>query len=449
MKLTFKGGVHPPEFKEITENCAVNTPALPKEVDMLMSQHIGAICVPTVKKKQHIEVGEVIGDSEAFVSAKVHSSVSGTVKDIALRSHPVLGRVQAVVIDTDEDCQAKQPADQDIFEKLDIEKISPETILKSITDSGIVGMGGAGFPTSVKTIPNPKQPKDILIINACECEPYITCDYRVMLEWTEQFIAGVRLLKKASGCKDCIIAIEDNKPQASKLIAEKVVKYEGIRVAVVMTKYPQGGERQLINSVLGKVMPTGKIPPMEGIVVCNVSTVAAIAQAVATQSPLTHRIVTVSGKGIQNPGNYYLPIGIKVEDILEIAGGLKENTVKIVLGGPMMGFAIGDLATPTTKTTGSVLALTKEEIGKTKLLAKETPCIRCGRCLDVCPEKLNPTKIAHAVKANRLDSAMQNYISACMECGSCSYVCPANIPLTGYIKTGKILIARKNKNMPA
>jgi electron transport complex protein RnfC len=315
-------------------------------------------------------------------------------------------------------------------------------------ESGLVGMGGAGFPTKVKALPNPKMPKEVMIVNACECEPYITCDYRVMIEWTDQFIAGVRMMKKATGCDKCYIGIEDNKPKAIEILKDKVSNLENIEVTVVKTKYPQGGERQLISAVLNRIVPTGQIPPMAGIVVCNVSTAAALAEAVVTSAPLTYRAVTVSGSGVKNPGNFYVPLGTSAQELIEHAGGLTDEAVKIVLGGPMMGFAIGDMTTPTTKTTGSILALTPKEIGKAKFNKIETACIRCGRCLDVCPEGINPTKIAHAVKAQRIDVAEDNYISACMECGSCSYICPANIELTGHIKTGKILIARKKKNMP-
>ena len=450
MKFSFKGGVHPPEGKELTENIPISPiAAAPKQVAILMSQHIGAICNPTVAKKDRVAIGDVLGDSEAFVSAKLHSPVNGVVKEISYRSHPVLGRVEAVIIDVDEDCPIKQPPSQDIFEKSDIDSFTAERIVELMGNCGIVGMGGAGFPTKVKAIPNPKMPKEVLLINACECEPYITCDYRVMLEWTKQFIFGVRLMKKASGCKKCYIGIEDNKPKAIKIIEDAVKGFEDIEVRVLKTKYPQGGERQLINAMLGKIIPTGQIPPMAGIMVCNVATAAALAESAITNQPLTHRAITVSGGGIKNPSNFYAPIGMNVAELIELAGGLKDDAVKVVMGGPMMGFAIGDMTTPTTKTTGSILALTPKEIGKAKFNNIQTACIRCGRCIDVCPERLNPTKIAHAVKAGKLDIAENYYLSGCMECGSCSYVCPANIELTGYVKTGKILLARQKKDLPA
>jgi electron transport complex protein RnfC len=291
-------------------------------------------------------------------------------------------------------------------------------------------MGGAGFPTRVKIEPNPRLEKEILIVNGCECEPYITCDYRLMLEWTNQVLAGIKLARKASGCKKVFIGIEDNKPEAIEVMSAAVAKMldnDGIKVIRVKTKYPQGGERQLIRSILKRYVPTGGIPPMIGVVVVNVATAAAIAEAMVLNSPLTHRVVTMTGQGLKNVGNYYTAIGTPVSDLIEMCGGFKEEAAK---------------------TTGSVTVLTEEQIGAAKFEGRQTPCIRCGRCLEACPENLNPTRIAHAVKHNLLDLAEQYYINACIECGCCSYVCPANIEITGYIKTGKIFLARQKKKMP-
>jgi electron transport complex protein RnfC len=312
-------------------------------------------------------------------------------------------------------------------------------------------MGGAGFPTRVKIEPNPQMPKDILIVNGCECEPYITCDYRLMLERSDQIIAGVKLARRASGCSRVFVGIEDNKPEAIEAISAAISRSrhsDGIRVVPVKTKYPQGGERQLVKAILNRNVPTGGIPPMIGVVVLNVATAAAIAEAVLADLPLTHRVVTVTGEAIAKPGNYNVAIGTSVGRLIEFCGGVTQKSAKVVLGGPMMGIAVADLETPVTKTTNAITVLTKEQIGRAKFARRQTPCIRCGRCLAACPENLSPTKIAHAVKSNLLDVAESYYINACTECGCCSYVCPAKIELTGYIKTGKIFLARQKKMMP-
>ena len=446
---SFPGGVHPPEKKSLTLESKIHAGFTPKEVAVMLSQHIGAICRPLVRKGNLVQAGQKIGDCEAFVSAPVHSPVTGKVKEIALRPHAVIGRSPAIIIETLPDNPARRGCFQ-ITEKFDIDKYSVEKICEAVREAGIVGMGGAGFPTRVKIEPNPRLPKTTMIVNGCECEPYITCDYRVMLEWTKQVIIGIKLAQKASGCSKVIIGIEDNKPQAIEMMESVLEELGsgGIKIIPLKTKYPQGGERQLIRSILQRVVPTGGIPPMIGVLVLNVATCAAIAEAVVAGLPLTHRVVTVTGESIAEPGNYYVPIGTSVETLIEMCGGVAQKSARVILGGPMMGNAIADLKTPTTKTTGAITIITKEQMGLAKFEKRQTACIRCGRCLEVCPENLNPTKIAHAVKNNLLDVAQKYYMSACIECGCCSYICPANIELTGYIKTGKIFLARKKKKVP-
>lgn len=448
--FTFPGGVHPPERKHFTENRPIEVVPVPKQVAVPLSQHLGGVCVPTVAKKDTVTAGQVIGRSDAFVSAPIHSPVTGAVKDITLLPHPVIGRTMGVVIDADpENNEVKQPVNNQFDKEFDPNAYTVDQICKAVQEAGIVGMGGAGFPTRVKIEPNPAMPRDILVVNACECEPFITCDYRVMLEWTWQMMAGIRLAAKAAGCKTIRIGIEDNKPQAIKVLmaAVKELNTSSIQVIPVKTKYPQGGERQLIKAILGKTVPTGSIPPTIGICVLNVATCSAIAEAVVLGNPLTHRVVSVTGCAISQAGNYYVPIGMRVEDLIEHCGGLTETAAKVVMGGPMMGFAIADLATPLTKTSGALTFLTKEAVTRAKYEKRQTPCIRCGRCLAVCPEHLNPTKIAHAVKHFRMDMARDYFMSACIECGCCSYVCPANIELSGYIKTGKLLEAREKRRL--
>lgn len=448
-KLTFPGGVHPSENKQFSEDCSIEAGPVPKQVVIALSQHIGAPCKPLVAKKDTVAAGQVIGSSDAFVSAAVHAPVAGTVKDIVLAPHPVMGRTMAVVIDTDPQHNTpKQPCADKFTAAFNPEHWSVEQICTAIGKSGIVGMGGAGFPSRVKIEPNPAMPKQILIINGCECEPFITCDYRIMLEWTYQILAGIRLAAKAGGLTQIRIGIEDNKPAAIAAFEQAIKACGGIgdiQVVAVKTKYPQGGERQLIQSILKKTVPTGSIPPTVGICVLNVATCAAIAEAVVCGNPLTHRVVSVTGRAIARPANLYVPIGISVGELIEHCGGLTEQAAKVVLGGPMMGFAIADMTTPITKTCGAVTLLTKQEVTEAKFVREQTACIRCGRCLMVCPENLNPTRIAHAVKANNLDKAQGYFLTACIECGCCSYVCPANIELTGYIKTGKLHLAKMKK----
>lgn len=424
---------------------------VPKQLAVMLSQHIGAICRPAVNKKDRVTAGQLIGSADAFVSAPIHSPVNGTVKDIALCSHPVLGRAEAIIIESDESNQPKQPCADKFDGRFNPDKFTPEKIFNAVRNAGIVGMGGAGFPTSVKIKTNPSSPIRTIIINGCECEPFITCDYRVMLEWTNQVVAGALLIGKALGCGDIYIGIEDNKPAAADAFREAIKNMPaaaGIEVVVVKTKYPQGGEKQLIKSILGEDVPAGGIPPMIGVLVSNVATAAAIVEAVVFDVPLTYRPVTVSGSGIKKPGNFYAPVGMAIKELIELAGGLTDDAAKVILGGPMMGFAIADLSTPITKTSGAVIILTEKEISKAKMLGKETACIRCGRCIAACPVNVNPTRIAHAVKNNLLETAEDYYMSACIECGCCSYVCPANIELSGFIKTGKILVARQKKLMP-
>lgn len=449
-RFTFSGGVHPPGNKSLTCESQIQPGPVVKQVAVMLSQHIGAVCRPLIRKGDAVQAGQKIGDSDAFVSAPVHSPINGKVKEIALRSHAVLGRSMAIVIDALEHNPSKRSYFK-LDDGFDVDNYSAEQICEAVRNAGIVGMGGAGFPTRVKIEPNPRLPKETLIINACECEPYITCDYRIMLEWPSQIIAGIKLAGKASGCSKIFIGIEDNKPQAIEVMSA-ALKNSGdsdkIRVVPLKTKYPQGGERQLIKAILKKSVPAGGIPPMIGVVVLNVATTTAIAEAVVSNLPLTHRVVSVTGEAIAKPGNYYVPIGTSVEDLLDFCGSVTQKSAKVVLGGPMMGIAIADLETPITKATNSVTVLTKEQIGSAKFASRQTPCIRCGRCLLACPENLNPTKIAHAVKNNLMDVAERYYMSACIECGCCSYVCPANIEVTGYIKTGKIFLARQKKKMP-
>jgi electron transport complex protein RnfC len=451
-RRTFPGGIHPSGRKGLSEYNAIQSAPVPKQLAILLNQHIGAVCRPLVTRKDVVKAGQKIGEADAFVSAPVHSPLNGTVKEISLQPHAVLGRVMGIVIEVDADsAAAKQPGGRQFYAEFDENKYPDEQILQAVREAGIVGMGGAGFPTRVKLEPNKNNPIKNMIVNGCECEPFITCDYRVMLEWTEQVMAGIKLVRKVIKPQRLFIGIEDNKPQAIEVMNRAVSKTDGsatadkIEVVSLKTKYPQGGERQLIKSILGRDVPTLGIPPVINALVLNVATAAAIAEAVVFNQPLTHRVVTVTGPGVERPGNFYTPIGMTVGELIDACGGMKKDAVKVILGGPMMGISIADLSCPITKTSGAITVLTAKEIGKAMFERQETACIRCGRCIEACPINLNPTKIAHAVKHDLLELAQDYYLTACIECGCCSYVCPANIELTGYIRTGKMTVARKKR----
>jgi len=442
-RFSFRGGVHPPGSKELSEQQPISPGPEVTQLTVSLSQHIGQVCKPLVKKGDQVQSGQRIGDDQAYVCAPVHAPLTGRVKEVSLQPHPVLGRCMGVVIDVDQPGQVQAGASSS-FEGLDLDRYQPEQIRQAVRDAGVVGMGGAGFPTQVKLDPNPKWPHDLIIINGCECEPYITCDYRLMLERPYKVIAGALLAAKAWGGQRILIAIEDNKPKALEAVSAAIARMapDKMGLVVLRTRYPQGGERQLIRAVTGKVVPTGQIPPMIGILVMNVATAAAVADAVVLGRPLTHRVVTVTGRAVARPSNLEVPIGTSIGRLLDHCG-LTEDVAKVVVGGPMMGFAIADLACPVTKTTNAVIALTADQIRR----PEQGPCIRCGRCLQACPEGLNPTLLAHAVKGYAWDLAKANYITACIECGCCSYVCPAKIELAGLIKTGKVFLARQKGKM--
>jgi electron transport complex protein RnfC len=433
-KKTFKGGVHPPHHKNLTEDLPIEMIRLrPSQMVVVpMSQHLGAPCQPTVEAKQAVTAGQVVGSSEAFVSAPVHSPVNGMVKEVSPQPHPSGRKVLSVVIETAEN----QPEPVDwcrVPADFNPGKFSKEEIAKLIRTAGIVGQGGAAFPAAVKLTWNPQRPVTTVIINGCECEPYLTSDYRLMLESPRSIVAGLQLAIQAVGASRGIIAIEDNKPEAINGIYKTIQNLPNIQLAVCRTKYPQGGERQLINAVLGKVVPTGGLPLEVQVVMVNVGTASSIFRACSAGQPVTERIVTVTGAGIRRPGNFRVPVGMMLKDLVEWCGGLTEDAAKVLLGGPMMGPTTPHLDVPILKGTSGITVLTEAEISR----KKEAACIRCCRCVDHCPLKLVPTQIAHAVKAGDLEMAQRYDLMACVECGCCSYVCPSHIPLVQYLRSGK------------
>ncbi len=444
-KGTFKHGVHPPERKQFSENAAIEIVPTPKEVILPLLQNVGAPSLPIVKAKDVVAFGDPICKGGGFVSAALHAPIAGKVMKTGVTTLPNGRHVQTIPIKAD----GEQLEGRALFEEIyggewsteDIDKYDPQAIVDAISAAGIVGLGGAAFPTHVKVVRNDEKPVDTVLINGCECEPYLTPDFRVMLEAPRAVIVGALLTARAAGAENIIVGIEDNKPEAIESI-RKAAAGTGIKVAVAKTKYPQGSEKQLIMAVLGREVPLGGLPLDVGIVVSNVGTAAAVARAVVHGRPLTHRIVSVTGGGIRTPKNLLVPVGIRYRELIEFCGGLKPEATRIVSGGPMMGFAFNYLDAPVTKGTSGITVLTTEEVQK----AKETACIRCGRCVDACPMNLVPTKIALACRTKDYDLAERYHILACFECGSCAFTCPASIPLVQLVRTGKVqVIARQRQ----
>ncbi|MBN1588816.1 MAG: electron transport complex subunit RsxC [Pirellulales bacterium] len=437
-KHGFAGGVHPPEHKSLAAESPVEVLPTPAEVRISLLQHLGAICEPTRKPRDEVTAGDLVGEAQGFVSAPVHTSVSGKVGRAAMATLPNGRHVPVVRVTAAEE----QPlAGRALWDDIhggpwlndDLEKHEPGKIAEAARNAGLVGLGGAAFPTHVKLTRNEKKPIHTLLINGCECEPYLTADYRLMVEAPEPIVAGALLARRATGAQSVEICVEDNKPEAVEQL-RKSAEGTDVRIRVLKTKYPQGSEKQLILAAQRAEVPLGGLPLDVGVVVMNVGTAAALARAVLRGKPLTHRIVTVSGSGIRNPKNLLVPVGATYGDLIDYCGGLTEDAARVVAGGPMMGFTLGDVQVPVTKGTSGVTVLTEREIERTK----ETTCVRCGRCVQVCPMRLVPAKLAQAVRSDNLELLDSYHITGCMECGSCAFVCPAGIPLVQLIRIGKV-----------
>jgi electron transport complex protein RnfC len=448
---SFRRGVHPPHRK-LTEAAPIQLFVPQKDLLMPMVQHIGAACNPIVKPKQEVKLGEKIADTEAFVSAPIHSSINGTIGAGTVCLLAAGRRVPALPIKLPAE-GAAQPADflreflDRSWDGVEPTNYDPDETCQTIREAGIVGHGGATFPTFIKLKRNPDRPVDTVLLNGAECEPYLTADHRLMLECPEAIIVGLQLATHAAGAERALVCIEDNKPDAIDLMRKVVQGRPGIDVVVCKSKYPMGGERQLIPAVLGRAVPSAPkgLPLDVGVVVVNVATAHAIARAVVRQKNLTHRVVTITGLGVSQPSNWLVPIGTLLADVINAAGGVTDEAVKVIAGGPMMGPTIPHLNVPIVKGTGGFTVMMDHEMER----RVEGPCIRCGRCIDNCPLYLSPTKIAHAVKHRDYELAAQYDLNACCECGCCAYVCPAGIPLPQYIRSGKnqwrIIQARKKQ----
>jgi electron transport complex protein RnfC len=406
-------------------------------------QHVGAPCKPVVKAKAMVAFGDRIAEAGGFVSAGLHAPIAGKVMKTGVTTLANGRHVSAIPIKADGEQLEGSALWEEIFGgdwPKAVDGYAPEEIVAAIQEAGIVGLGGAAFPSHVKYAPNEEKPIDTVVINAVECEPYLTSDYRVMMDAPGPVVTGALLAQRASGAKRVIIGIEDNKPHAVETL-QKAAAGTGVTIAVLKTKYPQGSEKQLILALTGREVPLGGLPLDVGVAVSNVGTAAAIARAVVRKKPLTHRVITVTGAGIRTPKNVLAPVGISMGELIDFCGGLAEDAARMVAGGPMMGFAFTDPATPVTKGTSGITILTKEDVRK----AVETNCVRCGRCVDVCPMNLVPTKLALASRAKDIDLAKQYNIMACFECGSCAFVCPASLPLVQLVRTGKAVVIAESK----
>ncbi len=435
--ITFKGGIHPPYNKEKTCDAKIKKLTPKKSVYIPLQQHIGAVCEPLVKKGDYVKMYQKIGDSGAFVSSPVHSSVSGTVTDVKKCLHPNGGKVTTVIIESD----GNYIKDESLKPHKSLDELSPEEIIEIVREAGIVGMGGAGFPAHIKmNVPKNKK-AEYVIINGAECEPYLSGDHRSMVTYPDKIIFGIKAIMKASGAEKAIIAIEDNKRDAEHILTEKIASETNINLSVMKTKYPQGSEKHIIKSILDREVPSGGLPVDVGVIVNNIDTCIAVANAVTNGEPAVTRRLTVAGEGISWPGVFEVPVGMLVSELIEEAGGLNGNARKLIMGGPMMGTALFETEVPVIKTTSGILALSRGEVRK----YEEGPCLRCGKCVEVCPMNLMPLELAKAGRTNDVEKAVEFSARDCIECGSCSFICPSGRYLVENIRLAKSAAMLHNK----
>ncbi|MBF0445786.1 MAG: electron transport complex subunit RsxC [Magnetococcales bacterium] len=435
----FHGGVHPPDNKDISQHCAIEPLAMPKRLYVPLHQHIGAPCQPCVKAGDTVKKGQIIGTAAGFISAPVHAPTSGTIVAVEehLVGHPSGLKMLCAVLDTDgEDVWV------DDLETLDDPlHADPKTIRDKIRAAGIVGLGGASFPSFVKMSPPDGKVVELLLINGVECEPYLTCDARLMEERSQDLIEGIEIMLRALQCKECVIGIEDNKPNAISVMQKASAQSSSIKVVVLPVMYPQGSEKQLIEVVTGRQVPSGKLPLDAGVIVHNVATAVAIRDGVKFGKPLIQRLVTVTGRGINRPANLEVLMGTPVRALVDHCGGLKPGVKKVINGGPMMGTALQTLDVPVVKGTSGILCMMADDVEQNP----EHACIRCGSCVQVCPISLVPSQMAWLAKYDQFDTLPDNNLADCIECGTCAYVCPSNIPLVHYFRYGKNSLAAIQK----
>ncbi|CQR72508.1 Electron transport complex protein RnfC [Sporomusa ovata DSM 2662] len=429
MAKSFRGGVHPDDRKRYTAAKPIEVAPIPQKVIIPTRQHIGAPCAPIVKVGDLVKKGQVIAEAQAFVASPIHASTSGKVVEIAEYPHPVFGTCQAVVIEGDgqDEWVPGLPLNRD-WQSMEVKELKEIVRL-----AGLVGMGGATFPTHVKMSPPPEKPIDSFILNGAECEPYLTADHRVMLEQTERIVTGMKIAMKIIGVSKGYVGIEENKPDAIEIM-RKACAGSSIEIVPLKTKYPQGAEKTLIKVILDREVPSGGLPMDVGAVVQNVGTLVAIADAVEKGLPLIERVATVTGGAIAEPKNVLLRVGATFSQAVAMCGGFKEQPVKVIMGGPMMGMAQQTLDVPVIKGTSGILALSAADVN----IGPEQPCIRCGRCVDACPMGLVPSMLSILGERGAFAKAKEEYsLLDCVECGSCVYVCPAKRNIVHYIKLSK------------
>lgn len=443
MRTFSMGGIHPPENK-ISAGKAIEQMPLPKQVTILLNQHLGAPALPLVQRGDRVKTGQLIAKAAGYVSANIHSSVTGKVLKLDEVYDPGGYRRQAVVIEVEPDEWV-----EDIVLNPSLKRectLSPEVIIQKIQEAGVVGMGGASFPTHVKLSPPPGNKAEVLIVNAVECEPYLTSDHQLMLEKGMEIIVGTKITMMALKVNQAVIAIENNKPDAINLLQRLAIPYSQIEVMPLEVHYPQGGEKQLIDAVLGRHVPSGALPVVTGAVVLNVGSVFATYEAVQKNKPVIDRVVCVTGKTVRKPGNYLCRIGTSIQELIDFAGGIADSTAKVISGGPMMGKALINTQVPVSKGTSGILLMD----GKEALRNKVNNCIRCGNCIEACPMGLEPYLLMSLSELSDWENTEKNCIMDCIECGCCSYVCPSNRPLldqlrVGKFKVGAIIRGRKNQ----
>ena len=435
--LTFKGGVHPDDGKRLAKDKAIVELKPVGDLVYPVSQHIGAPASPIVAVGDHVLKGQKIAEAGGFVSAPIYASVSGTVKAIEARFNPTGAKVNCIVVENDgEYKEVEYPAVKSVDEMI------KEEILAAIGEAGVVGMGGAGFPTKVKLSPKEPDKIEYIIANCAECEPYITADYRRMLENPEELVGGMKIILKLFDNAKGIFGVEDNKPDCIAKLKELTKDEPRMEVLALKTKYPQGGERQLIYATTGRAINSAMLPADAGCVVDNVETMINVYRAVAEGKPSMERIVTVSGDAVNEPGNFKVLFGTNQKELIEAAGGFKTEPEKVISGGPMMGFSMFTLDVPVTKTSSSILSFTKDEVAK----FEPSACINCGRCVDACPSRLIPSRLADLAEHHNEEAFTKMEGLECMECGSCSFVCPAKRPLKQSIGSmRKIALANRKK----